>query len=363
MRKFLIKALAIMLAVYIPVMGVNYMVDPAHLYNNEILDNASRALLSGQVIESLGDIDEGLFQKRMTEGFEKTPETVIVGSSHIMYLPWEYEDCYVMGLSGAYMGDYYAAVGLLEEACGLPEHLVLGIDSWAFEVTYDNGRHRNVIPYAERVHDRVTKSTGSRVRGQTTPFTKIREWKELTSFSYFQTSLNYLIQRGPSFYFSGESQAVHIVESPAEGMAVMLPDGRRVMSSEAYQTVEAKNAAAQGVIGSGCLYLLGEKMPDINRSNYEDFELLLEYLLEKGVEVEIYLPSWYPVFYDYFESNASFAGVMAAEEAIRATAAEYGLTVHGSYNPYACGLTAENFADSMHLRPEKMLENYSYVRE
>ncbi len=39
------------------------------------------------------------------------------------------------------------------------------------------------------------------------------------------------------------------------------------------------------------------------------------------------------------------------------------ITVHGSFNPYVCGITEEDYADWLHLKTEKMLENYLFVME
>lgn len=107
-------------------------------------------LNAGHVIESPGNINEGLFLEAMIKSLRHTPETIIIGSSHIMYEPWQFQDFYVAGLSGAYLGDYYAIIGLLEETDRLPSHIIIGVDPWAFMTSASNGRHTSIAQYAQK---------------------------------------------------------------------------------------------------------------------------------------------------------------------------------------------------------------------
>lgn len=99
MKKFVLKVIFVVLIVYIPIIVINYNIDPANLYNTELIDNVVRCLLDGEIIESPGDMDEANFQKQMISSMHNKPGTVIIGSSHVMYIPWEYDDYYVAGLS------------------------------------------------------------------------------------------------------------------------------------------------------------------------------------------------------------------------------------------------------------------------
>ena len=116
MKMLLKKCVAVVILTYSVIVLCNYYVDTANIFHTDILVDIAEKLHGGKIVESPGNIDEGLFQKTMIQSMTHTPKTVVVGSSHIMYEPWEFGDYYVAGLSGAYLGDYYATIGLLEEA-------------------------------------------------------------------------------------------------------------------------------------------------------------------------------------------------------------------------------------------------------
>ena len=40
---------------------------------------------------------------------------------------------------------------------------------------------------------------------------------------------------------------------------------------------------------------------------------------------------------------------------------EYNIPVHGGYNPAPCGIMESDFMDYLHLKPEKMKENYELI--
>ena len=114
MRKFIIKCGVFFLLVYTIIVLLNYRIDPANMFHSSIVEKMVPLLNAGKIIESPGNLDEGLFKREMIKSMQRTPETVVIGSSHIMYEPWPFENCFVAGLSGAYLGDYYAVVGILE---------------------------------------------------------------------------------------------------------------------------------------------------------------------------------------------------------------------------------------------------------
>ena len=63
-------------------MKIFYVVDPARLYRDRLITNAVETLNNGNIIQSPGDMDEGLFQKEMINSMSDAPRTVIIGSSH-----------------------------------------------------------------------------------------------------------------------------------------------------------------------------------------------------------------------------------------------------------------------------------------
>ena len=165
MKMLLKKCVAVVILTYSVIVLCNYYVDTANIFHTDILVDIAEKLHGGQIAENPGNIDEGLFQKAMIQSMTHTPETVVVGSSHIMYEPWEFDDYYVAGLSGAYLGDYYATIGLLEEANHMPQHIVIGVDPWAFMSAANAGRHVSINDFARREIERVSGSKASKYTG------------------------------------------------------------------------------------------------------------------------------------------------------------------------------------------------------
>lgn len=355
-KKFIFKICLLILIVYVPVISINYIVDPARLYHNEIVDNAVNLLLNGNVIESPGDWNEGLFQKKMISSLPEKPETVIIGSSHVMYVPWEYENYYVAGVSGAYLGDYFAIAGLLESYDKLPERIVFGVDAWAFMSSYSEGRHEGIREYARQEYDRITAGNVKKIKSNTIDYNNI---KEMLSFSYFQSSVNVLRYRGLDYYMNNLNEVTVIGDNEASDTALILPNGRRVMNPLNYSTVETNRAGAQGIIYEG--EEADEKLLVENEDNLEDFERLVVYLQNKGIKIEFYLPPWFPTLYQYFKSSDKYAGLVEIETSLRELGGKYNVVIHGSYNPDLCGVTEEDFADYLHLKEDKTLENYNKV--
>lgn len=361
MKKFYLKAGLLVLIIYIPVLSINYLVDPAQLFQYEFMKNAVNALNSGNIIQISGDMDEGQFQKAMINSMKNTPETVVIGSSHIMYVPWEYEDYYIAGLSGAYLGDYYAILGLFESNNMLPQRIVIGVDPWAFMTSYNAGRHSSISSYSDYEHELII--TGERIVIKNDN-SRLKKVKEIFNFSYFQSSFVNLRKKGIKYYISGRSNNITVAEDEQiSDVQKILPNARRIMPKAGFLSIEENNNAAESAISSKGLYQLGSELSSVNGKNFNDFKMLLIYLQDKCVDVELYLPSWYPVIYDYFSESENYAGVIELEAMIRDLGKELNITVHGSYNPHYGKVTVEDFADWLHLKPKKMLENYKVIVE
>lgn len=359
MKKFILKVFLVVLIVYVPVIAINYLVDPANIYHSILIDYLVEELSKGNIVESPGDMDEGIFQEKMISTMDQTPDTVIIGSSHVMYELWEFDNYYVAGLSGAYLGDYYAIVGLLESYNKMPRTIVIGVDPWAFTTGYSDGRHKSIGDYAEKEYEYINNKSISSIKTYSLGY---REIKELLSFSYFQASVKMLNKHGVDFYLSAEKMGVKVVSSDmVEDTAKIMPNGRRIMSISEYKTTNENEMDAQAAIDSGYIYQLGEGLSSLNEDNFIDFKKLIFYLQNKGVEIEIYLPSWHPILYDYFVSSGKYNGIFDVEKAIRKLGEDCNIMVRGSYDPYQCGVTEDDFADWLHLTPDKMMDNYNVV--
>lgn len=362
MKRFIIKIILFSVITFGIIVSVNYMVDPANMFHYSILDSMVDHLMKGEIIECPGNLDEGLLQEKMITSMEHKPSTVIIGSSHIMYEKWEFENYYCAGLSGAYLGDYYAIVGLLETADIHPERIVIGVDPWSFMTGATNGRHSSITEYSRYAKELVqgNEHTESPMANGWT----VRKIQELFSFSYFQSSLADLRMNGiERCLHRNETESIVICHDDEIGeVSKILPNGRRVFAKAGIGDVKTNTENAQKAIEARGIYQLGSGFREPQYENLAEFEELIQYLQKQGIEVIFYLHSWYPCVYDFFETDEDYLGIIELEQYIRNMADKNQIIVHGSYNPYEVGVTEKDFADWFHLKPESMMDCYVYIR-
>lgn len=363
MKKLMLKTICFASAILAMVVCINYFIDPASLYHGSIVDAMAKELLDGNIIESPGDVDEGLFQKKMISSMDEK-DVVILGSSHIMYQPWDFQGLYVAGLSGAYMGDYYAIVGLMDYYWDkMPCRVIIGVDPWAFSQGVADGRHQSISGYAENelsvIEGKYSRSSneGKMIGRDRANFSKLRE---LVSFAYFQSSVHAFKTNGLTHYTHREEIVVCNNDDIGE-KGKILPDGRHIISKDGFCTKEKNDNNAKAAINSKSIYQLGGGFSEIPEDNLGDFKRFVSHLVKAGVEIDFYFHPWYPSVYKYFEADGSYSGVIKLESYLRNMAEEYGIMVHGSYNPYLLNMTEEDFADWLHLKPDRMLDSYNIV--
>lgn len=360
MRKFIIKCGVFFLIVYTMIVSLNYKIDPANLFHTSIVEKMVPLLNDGKIIESPGDLDEGLFKLEMIKNMRWMPETVVIGSSHIMYEPWPFENCFVAGLSGAYLGDYYAVVGMLEEYKSLPQHIVIGTDPWAFMTRAENGRHKSINEYALNSLDRVQGNKPDvREKSQQDKFYK---YKELFSFAYFQASFKKMRSEGISKSLKEDKREIIVVDNAEiEKKQKIMPNGRYIFSESGLKSIQENNNSADAAIRKQQIYQLGAGFSDLQTDNLAQFEKLIIYLQKKGVKIDFYLHPWYPSVYKHFCENEKYSGVLKTEEYLRDLGKKYNIVVHGSFSSELTGMKEEDFADWFHLKADKMMECYNIV--
>lgn len=360
MKKLILKCLIIVIPLYLLVVLTNYLIDPANLFNDRIIEEMSEKLLSEKIIESPGDVGEGELLEKLISGLSEKPGTVAIGSSHIMYIDFDYENCYTACLSGAYLGDYFAMAGLLEEYDKLPSRIIIGVDPWAFISDEMQMRHTSLESYRLKELARVHGEDPSSVASDKFDEAKeqLNKYKELFSFSYFQSAFKNI--RNGSTKIGGRAQISVFDNDEVEDRPKILPNGRRVMNNGAFHNIEQNDASALSEIQAKTMYQL-YGFNEISQNNCEDFKGLVKHFTDMGCEVDLYLAPWYPTIYEAF-GEGNYNGVFEVEKMVLSLQNEEKVTVRGSYNPNICRVTKEDYADCFHLIPRRMLDTYKLDR-
>ncbi len=350
MKKWLVKCMCLFIPVVLTVVLTNYFIDPANIYHASMADDIMAGFEVAPAVEIAGDFDEGALLEKRVASMTETPETIVIGSSHVLYVDWQFEQWFNAGMSGEFLDDYYATVGLLEEYNRLPEKLVIAVDPYIFMQGLSL-RQDSLKAYAERTKD---EAAGKIYKEKLTDKISFDKAGEIFSFSYFQSSAKALVN-GADNSFANPTQDMEIGTRTK-----LLANGRRVPGESSFKGADQCRWDAEWYVSSGTIHVMSD-FPKPDDEMISSFEKLIDYLLEKGVSVEIYLPGWFSIFYDEFAVNEKFAGVIKSEDYIRQMAVERGIIVHGSYNPYVAGITDEDFIDCLHLTPEAAWKNYSFV--
>lgn len=367
MKKLLVKVVIYATIVLLTVMGINYLVDPANIYRTSVVDNMVEALSQGKTIESPMDVDEGLFKKKMISELCYVPETVVIGSSHVMYIDWDrlYSKTLNAGMSGSYLGEYYAVVGLLKIKNIKPKRIIFGVDAWAFIQNAKNLRHTTLNKYALYAKDLVAGNNATNISDYNVVDLNHQNMKEMFSFSYFQSSFRNLISNGIEYYFKKDVENIVVCDNdePIKETNKITPSMRYIMSLESYKSLEENEAEAFEQVLSKDIYQIKNPYPCVDDSNFQEFVDLVDYLICEGIEIEFYLPTYYPTMYELFETNNEFHGIIEVEERVRELGNEKGIIVHGTYNPKKAGIKDTDFADCLHMTPDKMFKTYELVLE
>ncbi len=360
MKKLIFKCVLIAVFVYAIVICVNIIADPANIAGDDMVTVMADRLLAGEIVASPGDYNEGLLQTILLDA--KDPDTVIIGSSSVLYIPWEYDNYQVIGLSGAYLWDDLAAVGLLDAEGDLPERVVICVDPWILRTDYGVGRHDSIAEYGRfeaALSSGVPYEEACKILDEET---SDDSWKEFLSFSYFQSSVDYIKKWGWKYSLSSAAEKIRSVpEAESESIPCILPDGRHTCLGQC--SVEQMDGDANRLIESGHIDAFDVEFASLSTTNTELFENLIKHLTEEGVTVELYLPAMYPVLYDYIAESDLYEGVELSENRLREMASRYGVTVHGTFDPSLSGIVREDFADWHHIKPEKGIEEYHFILE
>ncbi len=368
MKKLIVKVIIYVAIVVFCVATINYVVDPAYLFHSAIVDNMVIALSKGNTIESPGDVNEGLFKKKMIPELSFKPETVVIGSSHVMYIDWDrlYPNTLNTGVSGAYLGEYYAIIGLLKAYNINPKRIIIGVDAWAFTRNAEKLRHKELNEFAFYAKDLVKgKKLASIEDYNNVANSRYQNIKEMFSFSYFQSSFRKLMSNGLTYYLQNDSEKIRICDNdePIKSSDKITANMQLVMSLDSYKSLEENEAGASEQILSKSIFQIGSSYTKVDNQNFQEFIDLVDYIMQEGIEIEFYLPTYYPSMYKMFESDEDYHGIIEVEERIRKLGAEKGIVVHGTYNPEEAGIINTDFADFLHMTPDVMLENYELVIE
>ncbi|MBQ7859377.1 MAG: hypothetical protein IJ347_04505 [Faecalibacterium sp.] len=349
--KNLLRLTGLLLMFLAVVFSVNYAVDPANLMHAEYEQTLAEILASGQNAANVDNMDDRRFVKLYAEQRTQPVDTLVLGSSRSLQITAQVtgvQNTVTAGVTGSDLRDVISNYFLFEQAGFSPSEVVLSLDFWYLSEGNLDGR-ANVEGYEAFCGQIGSKplKTGSG---------RLAQLKNFFSFSYFQSSVDYLLKNG---FVKAMPTATD--QEWAKG-AIKRADGSYGYA-EGYRTRSQKavdEAAAMVRIAD----TLAAGFSGVNPALCTQLEAFVQYLQQKGIQVRLLLSPVHPDYYAYMQQRPQqYAQVFESERFYRQMAQRLGLAVYGCYDPAALGAENVDFYDELHPREAALLRYYNQIVE
>lgn len=329
---FLKKIFLYLLPLALLVCLVNFIVDPGNLYSR-VEEKIADYLLQGFNVTGEFNLDIRALQRIVIQNLKSPPEIVVIGSSRIMEVGKDIYGSSTLnnGVSGASLEDFIALFQMYDQRGILPKKVVIGIDPWLLNNNSEQERYKILqreyysffgkeVPWYERL--------------------PLLKYSQLFSPSYFQEA----VKLAPQVY----RRKIEPTQNEVNDKYTRLTDGtitydvqyRKASSQEVEQR-------AQKFI-AGNIYSL-ENFDVLSEKIKADFDIFIDSLKKKNIEVEFIFMPYHPVVYSYLEKNSKYAKVKEVEIFMKEYAQENNFMVKGSYDPSVYALGSKDFYDGMHM--------------
>jgi hypothetical protein len=339
--RFLIKGMIYGLIVISVVVGINYFVDASSSIRSEYAEMAKLAL-DGNIVAVPENYNHRVYQMTIVDEMTEIPETVVIGSSRGMYLGTEitgYDNLYNNCVSGAAVEDNYALLGLYYNKFGvLPKRVIIETSPWVLYEDNPESRWNDLGTYtdcAQILYELVNNEPlETNISSSENPY---------VSISYFQYNFKQLCSKGLSVFKKNDARVSTDVDEAAD-----YPDGTIRYAASKENESEERLQAVQRTTGAWT-YENSDKMTEISENKKRDYENLIDYLLESGSEVIIFLQPFSVTQCEYSLDQNLNPAYKLVREYLYAFAEEKGIEIKGDYDARKYNLTDVRFIDAMHL--------------
>ena len=345
-----------MLPVLLVTPVVNYTVDPANLFQPRGKQEArmGAALLAGKNVVNFDRYDDRAIGAYLLNHRSGHPNVLVLGSSRTLNIRGNLfpQSKFVNGsMLASTVREVLAAYAIVHRRGLHPDTVIVGMDPWMLNADAYDSRWQTI----ESDFDAALALLG------------VKDWPShgqsvespsrlgaLFSADYLQQSIRSLGNREdkPRWYVSGSTENEGFTRL-AEG-SYTYGKTQRTNSQEAVDALAEKYAADK-------IYMLNENAR-VDSTLLYAVTRLLERIRADGSVPILYLPPYHPIVYDRVSRDPNHQIVAQAERVFRETASRLGISVVGSYDPAALGLTSADFYDGHHLRESGLAKVFSTLR-
>lgn len=335
MRTFVHKIIYLVIPILFLIASINFIVDPANIFHKSVVDRAVNILIEGHNVEGLFDYDERELQIKYISAYKKSPDVIALGSSRVLQISQDMVKGSFLnnGVSGAGVYDYIGIAGIYKSCDIVPGKIIIGLDPWILNKKNGDTRYKTLNQYIQFFQGEETEPASYRNGG------RFQNILQLFSPSYFQTSV--CVRKG--------KEQINATNEKRGERIIKCTDGSVEYSRQTREmSREEVNAAALDYI-SGKIYQI-EDYNSLDDDLKAEFEDLVSYFVNEGIEVIFYLPPYHPIVYKYINKHEKYREVLLAEKYFKDFAIDNSIELYGSYDPACCDCNEEDFFDGMHLK-------------
>ncbi len=345
--KQLLRLIALLTAFLLVVFSVNFAVDPANIFRTEYEDRLVEILLSGENAANVDNMDDRRFLELYSAARTQPIDTLVLGSSRAMQISGAVtgaENTWVAGVTGSDLRDVISSYFLFEKQGFTPDTVVLSLEMWYLsEGNMDNrALTKEYEAFCEQIGSEPVRTTSAR----------LNRIKNFFSFSYFQSSVQYVVKNGL------KKSLPEATQDRWADSAVKRNDGTygyaKAYREKTQQQVD-KCAEDKRIVDN-----IATGFSGISPALQEQLDAFIGYLKDKGITVRLLISPVHPDYYAFMQEKPdTYAQVFATEQIYRDLAQKHDVKLYGTFDPEKLGVTEADFYDEVHPKEEALMRYYN----
>lgn len=345
--KQLLRLISMLLAFLFVVFSINFIADPANIMNQAYEQKLVDILVSGKNAANVENMEDRRFLQLYSKARIQPVDTLVLGSSRTMQITPAVtgdENTLAASVTGSDLRDMINSYFLFENEGFTPHTVVLSPEMWYLsEGNFDDRAHTEG-------YNRFCKQVG--LEPFRTESARMNQIKNFFSFSYFQSSIKYLVKN------KLKKPLPIAIDGRWADTPVKRVDGTYGYESAFREMPQAKvdqSAADKQIVDN-----ISNRFTGISMGLYDQLDAFVAYLQQKGITVRLLLSPLHPDYYHFMESQPdTYEQAFETERLYRNLAEKYGIRLYGSFNPDVLGLTNADFYDAIHPKEEALMRYYN----
>ena len=328
MNNFLIKLFTVSFPLLLTICSVNYIVDPANIFDENYLSKIVEILKRGENVSNIVNYDQRLLQKEVIKSGFFNPSTVVFGSSRGKLIDSENtkeNDLFNSSVTSGGLKDIIAVYQMYKSENRLPKKIYLSMDPWMFN-QQEKEEWKSIGEYYYDFKN---------IQGEMNAI-KTNHYSSIISLTYFQTAIKAL----PKF-LNGSNEPLGTNEVYNDGYTI-LRDGSLVYPSFISETSSRDKEVKI------LEYVKNRKKRSYKLSDelWSDFELLVKSINDENIDLTLILSPYHPLAFKELESFLPDEKVV--EERLKEMSLSNKYRILGSFNPVLLNFNDSLFIDAIH---------------